>query len=38
MEELIKAFKEIRLRDVLDFGAFLFASVVWCALLWLIGG
>lgn len=38
MEELIKAFKEIRLRDALDFGTFLFASVVWCGVLWIIWG
>lgn len=38
MKELIDAAKEIRLRDLLDFSAFLFASVVWCGVLWLIGG
>ena len=38
MKELIEAAKDIRFRDVIDFGAFLFASVVWCGVLWLIGG
>lgn len=38
MREIFEVAKEIRLRDFLDFAAFLFAMFSWIAALWIIGG